>query len=173
MGAALRLLDQSARAWQHDEPLALRLTGDAVSLIGPDAVLAILELQGLGTLPACGTADWERLVGLADEGQVAIGTVLLIGDRDYVCADRFASGSSTSRAAASAVRFPARRVARHGRALTQTFAGHHPGQSGLAVYTRGFGRDDDLDSDCQVRLAPRGSLLHFHRISAGTVSAGE
>ena len=88
VGVALRLLDQSARAWQHDEPLALRLTTDAVDLIGPDAVLAILEMQGLGKLPACGTADWERLVGLADEGHVAIGTVLLIGDRDYVCADR-------------------------------------------------------------------------------------
>jgi hypothetical protein len=66
----------------------LSLTTDAVGLIGPDAVLAILELQGLGKLPACGTADWEHLVSLADQGQVAIGTVLLIGDRDYVCADR-------------------------------------------------------------------------------------
>jgi hypothetical protein len=88
MGVALRLLDQSARAWQYDEPRALSLTGDAVGLIGPAAVLAILELQGLGKLPACGTADWERLVSLADQGQVAIGTVLLIGDRDYVCDDR-------------------------------------------------------------------------------------
>ena len=82
-GVALRLLDQSARAWQHDEPLALRLTGDAV-LIGPSAVLAILELQGLCKLPACGTAHRERLVSLAEEGQAAIGTVLLIGDRRCV-----------------------------------------------------------------------------------------
>ena len=119
MGVALRLLDQSARAWQHDQPLALRLTGDAVGLIGPAAVLAILELQGLGKLPACGTADWERLVSLAEEGQVAIGTVLLIGDRDYVCADRVLERiHQEPRTAATAARVPARRAARHGHALT-------------------------------------------------------
>jgi hypothetical protein len=87
---ALRLVDQSARAWPHDRDLALRLTGDAVGLIGPDAVVAVLDLQEAGKLPACGTAEWHRLVELADSGRVVIGTVLLIGDHDYVCEDRVA-----------------------------------------------------------------------------------
>jgi hypothetical protein len=90
VAAALRLVGQSARAWQHDQDLALRLTDDAVGLIGPDAVLAVLSLQGTGQLPACDTPEWQQLVTLADAGKVTIGTVLLIGEHDYVCEDRIA-----------------------------------------------------------------------------------
>ncbi len=42
---ALKLLDQADRAWLHDSDLGHRLTTEAVGLIGPDAVLTIIELQ--------------------------------------------------------------------------------------------------------------------------------
>lgn len=45
----------------------------------------IERLQRAGKLPACGTDEWDRLVALAEFGQIAIAPVLMIGDRDYAC----------------------------------------------------------------------------------------
>ena len=58
----------------------------------------IERLQHAGKLPACGTDEWERLVALAELGQIAIAPVLMIGDRDYACdpvvEDRIRGGSA-------------------------------------------------------------------------------
>ena len=52
---ALKLLDQAARAWPYNEELSLRLSREAAELLGPDAVLTIIELQKAGKLPREGT----------------------------------------------------------------------------------------------------------------------
>lgn len=82
---ALRMMDRSARAWVVDREYSLDATRDAVALIGPDAVIAILNLQSAGKWPACGTPEWEQLVVLADGGWVRLAPVFLIGDDDYLC----------------------------------------------------------------------------------------
>jgi hypothetical protein len=65
-----------------------RLTDEAVSLIGPDALLTIYRLQTAGKLPECGTPEWAQLITLAAAGDVEIATVILVRDREYVCEDR-------------------------------------------------------------------------------------
>lgn len=82
---ALRLIDQSARAWQLDREYSFARHSEAVRLLGPDAVLAILNLQEAGKFPMCGTPEWGRLVDLAEDGKVTVGPVFLIGDEDYMC----------------------------------------------------------------------------------------
>ena len=84
---ALRLLDQSARAWQLDRDYSFARNRDAVRLLGPDTVLASLNLQEAGKFPMCGTAEWERLVALAEDGRVTVAPVFLIGADGYVCED--------------------------------------------------------------------------------------
>lgn len=84
---AFRLIEESARAWQFDHDYSLARTREAVRLLGPDAVLAILNLQDAGKFPMCGTPEWDRLVDLAEDGKVTVSPVFLIGDDDYACED--------------------------------------------------------------------------------------
>lgn len=84
---ALRLLDRSARAWQLDRDYSFARNRDAVRLLGPDTVLAILTLQEAGKFPVCGTAGWEQLVVLAEDGRVTVAPVFFIGADGYVCED--------------------------------------------------------------------------------------
>ena len=87
---ALKLLDQADRAGPYNRELGHRLTREATELLGPDAVLTILELQKAGKLPHCVTPAWDRFMELAAAGDVEIATVILIRDREYVCEDRVA-----------------------------------------------------------------------------------
>jgi hypothetical protein len=41
-----------------------------------------------GKLPDCGAPAQEQVIGLAGAGDAGIGTVILIGDHEYVCEDR-------------------------------------------------------------------------------------
>jgi len=84
---ALKLMDQ-ARAWKHDKDLSDRLTDQAASLLGHDAVVTIIGLQNAGKLANCGTPAWERFTGLAEAGDVEIAAVILSRDHEYVCEDR-------------------------------------------------------------------------------------
>jgi hypothetical protein len=87
---ALKLLDQADRAGPYNRDLGHRLTRQAVELIGPDAVLTIIELQKAGKLPHCVTPEWDRFMEMAAAGDVEIATVILIRDREYICEDRVA-----------------------------------------------------------------------------------
>ena len=84
---ALTLMDQ-ARACMHDKDLGNRVTGQAVGLLGRDAVLTITGLQNAGTLPDCGTPAREQVIGLAGAGDAGIGTVIMTRDHRYVCQDQ-------------------------------------------------------------------------------------
>ena len=81
---ALKLLDQADRAFPYDRELGHRLTRDASELLGPDAILTIIELQKSGQLPHCVTPAWDRFMELAAAGDVEVATVILIRDREYV-----------------------------------------------------------------------------------------
>ena len=59
-------------------------------MLGPDAILTIIELQKAGKLPDCATPAWARFMEMAAAGDVEIATVILIRDREYVCEDRVA-----------------------------------------------------------------------------------
>ena len=87
---ALKLLDQAARAWPYNEELSLRLTREATGLVGPGAVLTIIELQKAGKLPREATPAWAQFMEMAAAGDVEIATVILIRGREYVCQDRVA-----------------------------------------------------------------------------------
>jgi hypothetical protein len=87
---ALKLLDQADRAGPYNRDLGHRLTRQAVELLGPDAVLTIIELQKAGKLPHCVTPEWDRFMEMAAAGDVEIATVILVRDREYVCEDRVA-----------------------------------------------------------------------------------
>ncbi|HEY1700974.1 MAG TPA: hypothetical protein VGG75_14785 [Trebonia sp.] len=80
----LRALEQSAQAAAVDERLQRELLAGRL-LGGVGVALAITDLQRTGRLPACGTEGWARLVDLAENGQVGIAPVLLIGDGDFAC----------------------------------------------------------------------------------------
>jgi hypothetical protein len=84
---ALTLMDQ-ARARKHDTHLGNGLTGQAFGLLGHDAVPTITGLQNAGKLPDCGAPAREQVIGLAGAGDAGIGTVILIGDHEYVFEDR-------------------------------------------------------------------------------------
>jgi hypothetical protein len=84
---ALKLMDE-AGAWKHDKDLSDRLTDQAASLLGHDAVVTIIGLQNAGKLANCGTPAWERFTGLAEAGDVEIAAVILSRDHEYVCEDR-------------------------------------------------------------------------------------
>jgi hypothetical protein len=88
---ALKLLDQADRAGPYNRDLGHRLTRQAVELLGPDAVLTIIELQKAGKLPHCATPAWDQFMEMAAAGDVEIATVILIRDREYVCEDRVAA----------------------------------------------------------------------------------
>jgi hypothetical protein len=81
----LRYIEEAARA--ADPDYALSRTLQAVRLLGPVVTGAITALQRAGKLPACGTREWARLTGVAENGQVSIAPVLLIGNGDYACED--------------------------------------------------------------------------------------
>ncbi|MGZ6564677.1 MAG: hypothetical protein ACXVH1_34935 [Solirubrobacteraceae bacterium] len=87
---ALKLLDQADRAGPYNRDLGLRLTREATELLGPDAILTILELQKAGKLPHCVTPEWDRFMEMAAAGDVEVATVILIRDHEYVCEDRVA-----------------------------------------------------------------------------------
>jgi hypothetical protein len=87
---ALKLLDQADRAWPYNRDLSLRVTREATELLGPDAILTIIELQKAGKLPHCATPAWDQFMEMAAAGDVEIATVILIRDREYVCEDRVA-----------------------------------------------------------------------------------
>ncbi len=55
---ALKLMGQ-ARAWKHDMDLGDRLTDQAASLLGHDAVVTVIGLQNAGKLANCGTPAWR------------------------------------------------------------------------------------------------------------------
>ena len=74
----------------YNRELGHRLTREATELLGPDAILTIIELQKAGKLPHCVTPAWDRFMELAAAGDVEIATVILIRDREYVCEDRVA-----------------------------------------------------------------------------------
>jgi hypothetical protein len=80
-------MDQ-ARARKHDTHLSNSLTGQAFGLLGRDAVPTITGLQNAGKLPDCGAPAREQVIGLAGAGDAGIGTVILIGDHEYVFEDR-------------------------------------------------------------------------------------
>jgi hypothetical protein len=84
-------MDQ-ARARKHDTHLSNGLTGQAFGLPGRDAVPTITGLQNAGKLPDCGTPAREQVIGVAGAGDAGIGTVILIGDHEYVFEDRGARG---------------------------------------------------------------------------------
>ena len=81
-------LSVSARPYNRD--LSMRVTREATELLGPDAVLTIIELQKAGKLPQCATPAWARFMEMAAAGDVEVATVILIRDREYVCEDRVA-----------------------------------------------------------------------------------
>lgn len=83
----LTLMDQ-ARARKHDRHLSNGLTGQAFGLPGRDAVPTITGLQNAGKLPNCGAPAREQVIGVAGAGDAGIGTVILIGDHEYVFEDR-------------------------------------------------------------------------------------
>lgn len=83
----LTLMDQ-ARARKHDTHLRNGLTGQAFGLPGRDAVPTITGLQNAGKLPDCGAPAREQVIGVAGAGDAGIGTVILIGDHEYVFEDR-------------------------------------------------------------------------------------
>jgi hypothetical protein len=85
--AAVTLMDQ-ARARKHDTDLGNRLTDQASGLLGRDAVLTVIGLQNAGKVPDCGAPAREQVTGLAGAGDAGIGTVILIGDHEYVFEDR-------------------------------------------------------------------------------------
>ena len=87
---ALKLLDQADRAFPYNRELGHRLTGDASRLLGPDAILTIIELQKAGKLPHCVTPAWDQFMEMAAAGDVEVATVILIRDHEYVCEDRVA-----------------------------------------------------------------------------------
>ena len=87
---ALKLLDQADRAFPYNQELGHRLTREATELLGPDAILTIIELQKSGKLPHCATPAWDRFMEMAAAGDVEIATVILICDGEYVCEDRVA-----------------------------------------------------------------------------------
>ena len=84
---ALTLMGQ-ARARKHDTDLSNGLTDQAFGLFGRDAVPTIIGLQNAGKLPDCGAPARQQVIGLAGAGDAGIGTVILIGDHEYVCGDR-------------------------------------------------------------------------------------
>ena len=95
---ALKLLDQADRAGPYDRDLGHRLTREATGLLGPDAILTIIELQKAGKLPHCATPAWDQFMEMAAAGDVEVATVILIRDREYVCEDRVAErGSARTR----------------------------------------------------------------------------
>ena len=100
---ALKLLDQADRAGPYDRDLGHRLTREATGLLGPDAILTIIELQKAGKLPHCATPAWDQFMEMAAAGDVEVATVILIRDREYVCEDRVAERGPPGRA-----RFPGR-----------------------------------------------------------------
>ena len=83
----LTLMDQ-ARARKHDTHLSNGLTGQAFGLPGRDSVPTITGLQNAGKLPDCGAPAREQVIGLAGAGDAGVGTVILIGDHEYVFEDR-------------------------------------------------------------------------------------
>ena len=87
---ALKLLDQADRAWPYNRDLGHRLTREATGLLGPDAILTIIELQKAGKLPHCVTPAWDQFMEMAAAGDVEVATVILIRDHEYVCEDRVA-----------------------------------------------------------------------------------
>jgi len=87
---ALKLMDQADRAWPYNRDLSLRLTDEATGILGPGAILTIIELQKAGKLPHCATPAWDQFMALAAAGDVEIATVILIRDHEYVCQDRVA-----------------------------------------------------------------------------------
>jgi hypothetical protein len=87
---ALKLLDQADRAFTYNRELGHRLTREATELLGPDAILTIIELQKAGKLPHCATPAWDQFMEMAAAGDVEIATVILVRDREYVCEDRVA-----------------------------------------------------------------------------------
>ena len=100
---ALKLLDQADRAFPYNRELGHRLTREATELLGPDAILTIIELQKAGKLPHCATAAWDQFMEMAAAGDVEIATVILIRDREYVCEDRVAERVRQDAAAAEPV----------------------------------------------------------------------
>ena len=84
--AAVTLMDR-ARASKHDTDLGNRLIGQAVGLLGRDAVLMIIGLQTAGTLPDRGTPAREQVIDLAGAGDAEIGAMILTRDHDDVCED--------------------------------------------------------------------------------------
>ena len=78
---ALRLLDQSARAWRYDRELALNRTSNAAGLLGPDAVL---NLQGDGKLPARAATSGpvNRIRDLMSSVSLTITTICYDSDGD-------------------------------------------------------------------------------------------
>jgi len=69
---ALTLMDR-VRAWKHDTDLGNRLTGQAVGVLGRDAVLTIIGLQNCGNLPDCGSPTREQFPGrVLTEGRAAV-----------------------------------------------------------------------------------------------------
>jgi hypothetical protein len=90
---ALKLMDQAARAWPYNRDLSPRLTREATDLLGPDAILTIIELQKAGKLPDCATPAWAQFMEMAAAGDIEIATVILIRDHEYVCQDRVAERS--------------------------------------------------------------------------------
>ena len=95
---ALKLLDQA-----DNRDLSMRLTDDATRLLGPDAILTIIELQKAGKLPQCATPAWDQFMEMAAAGDVEMATVILIRDREYVCEDRVAERVRQDAAAAEPV----------------------------------------------------------------------
>ena len=100
---ALKLLDQADRAFPYDRELGHRLTREATGLLGPDAILTIIELQKAGKLPHCVTPAWDQFMEMAAAGDVEVATVILIRDREYVCEDRIAERVRQDAAAAEPV----------------------------------------------------------------------
>jgi hypothetical protein len=80
-------MDQ-ARARKHDTHLSHGLTGQAFGLPGRDAVPTITGLQNAGKLPDGGAPARQPVIGVAGAGDAGIGTVIPIGDHEYVFEDR-------------------------------------------------------------------------------------
>jgi len=56
--------------------------------VGADAVLTITGLQNAGSYLSATRLRGKQVIGLAGAGDAGIGTVILIGDHEYVCEDR-------------------------------------------------------------------------------------
>jgi hypothetical protein len=98
----LRLIEAAARAGDTDASLGSSLM--AARLLGVGVATAITALQRAGKLPACDTPEWAQLVELAEDGQVAIAPVILIGADRYACDDvveRRVRGAAAARATAA------------------------------------------------------------------------